>query len=98
MFRLKMSIGAPDRWMSSHLNERSSGKYFVTAYIANDQGKERQYIDVRTRIGQRNVVIAGSFDVSRADELARPIFLALNDARPLPDKSNKAVSDNNLKN
>jgi hypothetical protein len=71
------------RWMSSHLNERSSGKYLVTAYIANDQGKQRQYIDVRTRIGQRNVVIAGCFDVSRADELARPIFLALNDVRPI---------------
>lgn len=80
------------RWMSSHLNERLSGKCLVTAYTANDQGKERQYIDVRTRVGQRNVVIAGCFDVSRADELAKPIFFALNDARPLPDNSDEMES------
>jgi hypothetical protein len=68
------------RWMSSQLNERSSGKCLVTAYIANDQGRERQYIDLRTRVGQRNVIIAGCFDVN---------FFALNDARPLPDNSDE---------
>jgi hypothetical protein len=31
------------RWMSSHLNRRSFGKVLVTAYIARDQGRERQY-------------------------------------------------------
>ena len=71
------------RWMSSHLNRRSSGKVLVTAYIARDQGRERQYIDVRLRVGNCNVVIGGCFDVSRASELAKPIFFALNDALPL---------------
>jgi len=75
------------RWMSSQLNRRSSGKALVTAYIAHDQGRDRQYIDVRIRTRQRNVVIAGCFDVVRADQLATPIFYALNDATPLGNQS-----------
>ena len=74
------------RWMSSHLNHRSSGKALVTAYTARDQGRDRQYIDVRIRARQRNVVIAGCFDVNRADQLAKPIFYALNDAVPLDNQ------------
>jgi hypothetical protein len=71
------------RWMSSHLNRGSFGKALVTAYIAQDQGRDRQYIDVRIRTRQRNVVIAGCYDLKRADQLARPIFYALSDAVPL---------------
>jgi hypothetical protein len=71
------------RWMSSHLNRRPLGKALVTAYIARDRGRDRQYIDVRTRVRQRNVVIADCFDVTRAEQLAKPFFLALRDARPL---------------
>jgi hypothetical protein len=71
------------RWMSSQLNRRSYGKALVTAYIARDQGRDRQYIDIRVRAQQRNVVVAGCFDVNRADELAKPIFYALSDAKPL---------------
>ena len=74
------------RWMSSHLNRRSHGKALVTAYIARDQGRDRQYIDVRIRTLQRNLVIAGCFDVNRAGELAKPIFDALNDAIPLENQ------------
>ena len=36
---------------------------------------------------KRNVVIAGCFDVSRAAELAKPIFYALNDAIPLENQA-----------
>jgi hypothetical protein len=71
------------RWMSSHLNHRRHGKALVTAYIAHDDGRDRQYIDIRVRIRQRNVVISGCFDVSRAEQLAKPIFWALSDAMPL---------------
>ena len=71
------------RWMSSQLNRRSYGKALITAYIARDQGRDRQYIDARVRVRQRNVVIASCFDVNRADQLAKPIFYALNDAKPL---------------
>jgi hypothetical protein len=74
------------RWMSSHLNRRSCGKALITAYIARDQGRDRQYIDVRFRTRQRNVVVAGCFDVDRADQLATPIFYALNDATPLNNR------------
>ena len=74
------------RWMSSQLNRRSYGKALLTAYIARDQGRDRQYIDVRFRAQQRNVVIAGCFDVNRADQLAKPIFYALNDAKPLNNR------------
>jgi hypothetical protein len=71
------------RWMNSHLNHRDMGKALVTAYIAEDSGRDRQYIDARMRIGQRNVVVAGCFDVNRASELAAPIFAAMSDAVPL---------------
>ena len=71
------------RWMKSQLNRRSQGKSLVTAYIAKDRSRERQYIDFRTRIGQRNVIIGGCFDVGRANDLAKPIYSALSDARLL---------------
>ena len=32
------------RWMSSHLSRRSFGNALVTAYIARDQGRDRQYM------------------------------------------------------
>jgi hypothetical protein len=75
------------RWMSSHLNRRAFGKAIVTAYIARDQGRDREYIDSRIRARQRNVIIAGCFNLNRADQLAKPIFYALNDAMPLDNKA-----------
>jgi hypothetical protein len=62
------------RWMSSHLNEHAEGKTLVTAYIARDNGIERQYLDVRKSVRGVKTVIAGCFNVDRADDLARPIF------------------------
>jgi hypothetical protein len=56
--------------MKSHLNYRTTGgKVLVTAYIGEDRGKDRQYVDARMRVGQRKVVVAGCFDVNRAPEL-----------------------------
>jgi hypothetical protein len=52
----------------------------MTAYIANDQGRERQYMDIRIRVGEHNVLICGCFDIQRKDDLAAPIFWAMQDA------------------
>ena len=60
-----------------------SGKVLVTAYIAEDHGRDRQYIGARMRVGERNVVVAGCFDVNRASEVGRPIFEAIDDVTPL---------------
>jgi hypothetical protein len=74
------------RWISSRLiHEGRLGKALVTTYRAKDKGMERQYIDIRTRIGQRNVIVAGCFNVDRAAELAKPIYWALSDARSLKE-------------
>ena len=64
-------------WMKSHLNHRATGNVLVTAYIGEDGGRDRQYIDARMRIGERSVIVAGCFDVNRASELAVPIFSAV---------------------
>jgi hypothetical protein len=71
------------RWMESHLNHRTTGKVLVTAYIAEDCGRDRQYADARMRLGQRNVIVAGCFDVNWADELGVPIVSAISEAVPL---------------
>jgi hypothetical protein len=68
------------KWMSSHLGETSLGKGLMTAYIARDQGRERQYFDLRIRIRQSNAVIGGCFDIPRKEELAAPIWQAVQDA------------------
>jgi len=71
------------RWMSSQLNTKDNIKGLVTAYIAEDDGRNRQYIDLRTRVDGKNIVVAGCFDVRRSDELAAPIFGALKNAEIL---------------
>ena len=68
------------KWMSSHLNETSAGKALVTAYIARDQGKDRQHIDTRIPVRGRKVILAACFDVDRASELASPIYAAMKGA------------------
>jgi len=73
------------RWMSSKLNETPSLKGLVTAYIAEDHGRDRQYVDLRIPVRGRKVVVAGCFDVKRADEFAAPIFSALQNATILND-------------
>jgi hypothetical protein len=62
------------RWMSSHLNEVASLKGLVTAYIVKDQGKERQYVTLRTTVKNRKLVVIGVFDIERSADLAAPIF------------------------
>jgi hypothetical protein len=73
------------RWMSSRLNETPSLKGLVTAYIAEDQGRDRQYVDLRIPVRGRKVVVAGCFDVKRAAEFAAPIFASLQNATILSD-------------
>ncbi len=71
------------RWMSSKLNETLALKGLVTAYIGEDQGRERQYIDLRISVRGRKVVVAGCFDVKRAQEFTAPVFAALQNAAVL---------------
>jgi hypothetical protein len=68
------------KWMSSQLNGTVEQKALVTAYIAEDDGRERQYIDLRIPVRGRKVVVAGCFDVGRTNELAVPVFTALREA------------------
>jgi hypothetical protein len=73
-------------WMASQLNERLGrfgSKGLVTAYVGWDQGRERQYIDCRTSVRGRRVVVGGCFDIEHKNEFAGPIFWAINDARPV---------------
>lgn len=72
--------------MSSQLNETADLRGLVTAYIAEDGGRERQYINLRIPVRGRKAVVAGCFDVSRAAEFAAPIFAAMQNARILNDE------------
>jgi hypothetical protein len=74
---------ARKRLHSNNTNLRTIDVDIAFALLPN--GKERQYIDVRCRVGQHKVVIAGCFNVNRATELAGQIFAALKDARPLKE-------------
>jgi hypothetical protein len=68
------------KWMSSTLNETTRLKQLVTTYVAEDAGRERQYIDVRLSAGGRRLVVGGCFDVDQATKLAMPIWLAIGNA------------------
>src|SRR5215470_808384 len=68
------------RWMSSHLSVTSRGPGLMTAFVGRDQGRDRQYMDARIRVGDRNVMIGGCFDIRRKDDLAAPIFWAVQEA------------------
>jgi hypothetical protein len=70
------------RWMSSHLNRGPLGTCLLTAYVARDQGRERQYMDLRARVRDRNICVGACFDIAHAKELSAPIMSALFDARP----------------
>jgi hypothetical protein len=77
------------RWMSSQLNETANLKGLVTAYIAEDHGRDRQYIDLRIPVGDRKIVVAGCFDVDRADEFVAPIVGAIQNATILNHPENR---------
>jgi len=68
-------------WMQAVLQETDVGNRLVTAYIAEDQGRERQYIDFRMPVAGRKWVVSGCFDIARAGDLAELIYDALHDAR-----------------
>jgi hypothetical protein len=71
------------RWMSSHLNEHTTSKVLVTAYVGFEDGLGRQYLDARRSVRGIRTIISGCFNVDRAKELAQPIFGALNEAKVL---------------
>jgi hypothetical protein len=52
-------------------------------YLSRENGRERDHIDMRLRIRNHKVVVAGCFDVNRTDDLAKAISYALSDIRPL---------------
>jgi len=62
------------KWMSSQLNETAATKGLVTAYIVSDEGRERQMIALRLAHWDRKIVVIGSFDIARKDDVAAPIF------------------------
>jgi len=68
------------KWMESHLSETVRGKGLVSAYIACDQGRDRQYFDLRVKIRNSNVLIGGCFDIARKEDLAAPIWQAIQEA------------------
>lgn len=61
-------------WMSSQLNETTSGKGLVTPYVVFEEGKKWQYITLRIRAKGRNVVVLGAFDFEAKATLAAPMF------------------------
>jgi len=65
------------KWMASELNQTPLGKGLMTAYIAHDQGRDRQYFDLRLRIRQSNAVIGGCFDIARKDDVAPAVWQML---------------------
>ena len=71
-------------WMGSQLNQASTLKGLLTAYIVLDQGKERQFISLRLKSKGRKILIVGVFDIEGKESLARPIFDTLKDMVLLP--------------
>ena len=65
------------RWMSSSFHETELGNRLMSPYIAEDQGRQRQYIDYRMLVSGRKWVVSGCFDVARASDFARPILDAV---------------------
>lgn len=62
------------QWMSSQLNEVTSGKGLVTPYIVEEQDRMWQYIALRFRANNRNMVVIGGFDIEAKADLAAPVF------------------------
>lgn len=61
-------------WMPSQLNQSDNFKGLITAYIVEDQGKERQFFALRFKAKGRKVVAIGVFDIAKKEVLAVPIF------------------------
>lgn len=75
------------KWMSSHLNTLAGQNALITAYIIQDVSGDRQIIAVRRPVANRKYLIMGCFVVTRAQELARPIFEAIHVQLVPPDTS-----------
>lgn len=76
------------KWMSSKLSEGSlngtSTKVLLTAYIAKDNGIDRQFVVARLQICGRKFVVMGCFDVNKADHLGKSIWAALGSVSIVP--------------
>jgi hypothetical protein len=69
-----------EKWMHSHLNQDGRAKALVTAYIVNEGGELKQHVQARMTSRDRKVILGCCFMVSRAEELAAPIFNVLRGA------------------
>jgi len=68
------------RYMGSKLNQKDGTKALVTAYITDEDGDETQFIAIRTSVGDQKLVMLGTFLVDHSEQLAQPVFNALQDA------------------
>lgn len=64
-------------WIPAVFHGTDDNKRLLTAYVGDDQGQERHYVDCRLSIRGRKWVISGCFDVARKDDLAGPIYATL---------------------
>jgi len=92
------------RYMGSKLNKKDGTKTLVTAYITDEDGDETQFIAIRTSVGDQKLVMLGTFLVDHAQQLAQPVFNALQGAilessaelaYPKPEASS-AISSKNV--
>jgi hypothetical protein len=68
------------QWQSSQLSTPATGKGLTSWYIAQDQGRPRQYIDLRIGVAGRKVVIGGCYDVHCSEDVANAIIWAIQHA------------------
>jgi hypothetical protein len=69
-----------EKWMGSHLNQVEDHIALVTAYIVNEAGELKQHVQARMTTRDRKVILGCCFTVSRANDVARPIFDVLRGA------------------
>lgn len=71
------------RWMSSKLNKTDHLSGLVTPFIVEDDGRQRQFIELRFSVDSKKMVVQGTFDIDRSKELAAPIFGTIQNIRIL---------------
>ena len=69
-----------EKWMGSQLNQAEGHMALVTAYIVNEGGERKQHVQARMTSRDRKVILGCCFMVSRAEELAAPVFNVLRGA------------------
>ena len=69
-----------EKWMHSQLNQAANAKALVTPFIVNELGEAKQHVQARMTSRDRKVILGCCFMVSRAEELAAPVFNVLRGA------------------